>query len=87
MGNHLQGIEVLAFVFVDPFHLHIKQGGRIHQQATLAMDVVGQVPFAGQLHLVPALQEGGIVLEGLKAPQVVEVADPVVADAVMEQGA
>ena len=87
MGNHLQGIEVLALVFMDPFHLHIKEGGGIHQQATLAMDVLGQVPFAGQLHLVPALQEGPIVLEGFEAPQVIEVADPVVADALVEQGA
>jgi hypothetical protein len=38
--HHLQGRQVLALVFVDALHLHIEQGGGIHQQRRLllAMD-------------------------------------------------
>jgi hypothetical protein len=85
-GYHLQGIEVLALVFVDALHLHIKQAGGIHQHAGVAVDVTRQLALHRQLGGAPVLEEAGIVLALLQPAQLLHIGDPTVADVLIEQG-
>ena len=62
LGDDLQGVQVLALVFVNALHLHIKEGGRIHQHTGVAVDVAGQLPFHGQLGACPMLKKCLVVL-------------------------
>ena len=55
LGDHLQGIEVLALVLVNTLHLHIKQGGGIHRKTIVAMDVVTELTLYRQLGGLPLL--------------------------------
>ena len=86
LGYHLQGIEVLALVLVDALDLHIKERGRIHQHAGVAVDVVAQLALHRQLGGLPALQEAGVVDELLQLAQLVEPVDPALSDRLVQQG-
>ena len=71
---------------MDPLHLHIEEGGGVHQHVGVLADRGGQALLALFPHLLPALEEGAIVGEGFEAPQLVEVAAPGGADALIQQG-
>jgi hypothetical protein len=76
---------VLALVFVDPLHLHVEQGARIHQDAGVAVDVMAELPFHRQLGGLPALQEAAVIHKLLEFAQVIELVDPALPDRFIQQ--
>ena len=77
---------MLALVFVDALHLHIEEGGVVHQQPQLAAHVLGEALLTEIPHRLPALQERRVVGKGGKPLQLLEVGAPAIADRLIEQG-
>ncbi|SLX17197.1 Uncharacterised protein [Klebsiella pneumoniae] len=61
-GDHMQHIHQLAFIFVDPFNLHIKQRVRVHHHAQLTGDIIGQTLFIRQFGGADGLVNQRIIL-------------------------
>ena len=76
---------MLALVFVDALHLDVKNRGRIHQHAGVAMDVLGEVAFHRQLGGTPALQEAAVADVLFQLPQLIEITHPAFADGFVQQ--
>ena len=87
LGCHLKGIEVLPFIFMNPFDLHVKEGAGIHQNPGAAMNDAGEVPLGGQVGLLPALQETLVVLKCLQLAQLVQILNPSLTNRLVEQRA
>ena len=85
-GDHPEGVEVLALVFVDPLHLHVEHRGGIHQHTGVAVDVLGEVMLHRQLGGAPALQEAIVIDVALEAAQLVEIAHPALTHRLIQQG-
>ena len=83
--NNLEGCQVLTLVFMDAFHLHIEQGGRIHQHPGLGMNRAGQSLLGLLPHPMPALQEAGVAGQGLELAELIKIPSPAVADRLIEQ--
>ena len=86
LGDHLQGVEVLALVFVDALHLHVEQAGGIHEHTCIPVDVGGQLALHRQLGVAPELEEAVVVLPLLQLAQVLHVGDPVWSHVLIQQG-
>ena len=81
----MQGGKVLALVFVDPLHLDIEEAGRVDEHTTFLADR-GRQPFFGlATHPLPALQEGGVLGQGLQALEGIQIPPPALAQAGVEQ--
>ena len=84
--HQLQGIEVLALVFVDPLDLDVEQGGGIHQQAVALGHQGAELTLGGQLATAPALQHRVVVLPLLQRRPALGLHRPAAAQQRIQQG-
>ena len=81
----MQGVQELAFVFVQALDLDVEDRTGIHHAAQLIGDEGGQTPFVGVFDGQEAVPESGVLGQGFETPQLVQVADPAVADGLADE--
>ena len=84
-GDDMQGVQELAFVFVQALDLDVEDRTGIHHAAQLIGDEGGQNPFVGVFDGQEAVPESGVLGQGFETPQLVQVADPAVADGLADE--
>jgi hypothetical protein len=77
----VQRREVLPFVFVNPFHLHVEQRLRRDFYPGGVRNQRGEPAFVRKFHLAPLLLEFRIISEWFELPELIKIAQPIVADA------
>ena len=82
----MQGVQVLAFIFVHALDLDVEDGIRIEHDVVRLLDIFGQTDFVVALDLAKLLQYGGVVLEFQEFLQLCGVVDIAVADFFRQQG-
>ena len=76
----MEDVEELAFVFVEPLHLHVKDGVGVDLDAVMFPDVFCQFYFVFPFDLRQFLEHFLIACEGEHFFQIVQIAHPVFAD-------
>ena len=84
LGENVQYVEVLSLVFVDALGLDIEKGCRVHPDAGALLDQASQVALGGALDLAPLVLELVVLGPRFELTQLVEVAQPDLADPVGE---
>ena len=77
----VEHVQVLPLVFVQALDLDVEERLRIHLHAGALLDERGEAALGGELHLAPLLLELRVVRQRLQLAELVEVAQPAVADA------
>jgi hypothetical protein len=83
--DHVQHVEQLALVLVHALDLHVEQAVRIDLNREFTQDVVGQAALVLLLGQAHGIVERGFVGQLAQPDQLVQVAPPVRADAVVDQ--
>ena len=50
-GDDVEAIEYLAFVFMDPLHVDVKDGGRVDLQLVLILQGLGKLQLVVLAHI------------------------------------
>ncbi len=79
-SQDMEQVQMLAFVFVEAFDLDIEDGGRVHIYAAFVLDDFGQVHFVLVFDGHEGIAEPGVFGEGLEASELVNIANPTIAD-------
>ena len=83
--DHVQHVQVLALVLVDPLHLHVEQAIRVAGDARARLDYRREVRLVGALDLAPLGREGRVPGQRLELVQPLELARPAVPDGTGDQ--
>ena len=81
----VQCVQVLAFVLVQPFYLHIEHRRRVHIDGHRLLDVCGEPALGSFLRLAPAIEEAPVAGEALQRLQPIQILVPICADGLVDQ--
>jgi len=79
-SDDVKAVEKLAFVFVDTFHLDIKNRGRVHFDAIILLQQGGQPQLVILLYFLDSSLERWVLREGLQVGQLLQMDGPFLAD-------
>ena len=80
----MEDVQVLAFVFVQTFHLHVEDRIRIDRYAAYFLNMLGEADLVRAFCRHDGFERGGIVGKLLEVFQFVKVFAPVSADPVRD---
>ena len=81
----VEHVEVLPLVFVQALDLDVEERLGVHLHAGALLDEGGEAALGRELHRAPLLLELRVVRQRLQFAELVEVAQPAVADAVGDE--
>ena len=79
-GEDVEEIEVLAFVFVQTFDVHVEKCGGIYLDPAIPLDNARKIDLVGLLDVDEIYLELRVVRVGFKGAKLVEIAFPAMPD-------
>src|SRR5262249_35770995 len=85
-GEDVQGVEVLALVFVDALDLNVEKRFGVHVHAGSQSQISSEIAFRLELYFAPSLLKCLIVRERLQFPKLGKIEQPLLSNGLGDEG-